>query len=142
MRHHVACSVDVCMYMYTVVGVHIHMCVYFSPSVLTDYNTTNPESTSTNPNNMAHRTVKTFDNDKASCLGIRDKSFAGRIDVKAVEICRVINERQEYYTLSICSGRCFLYQGHGIKSSTFLEGQENRFQRWRISHDWVKEAVG
>jgi tRNA (guanine37-N1)-methyltransferase len=90
---------------------------------------------------MANRTAKTFDNDKASCLGKRDKSFAGRIDVKAVEICSVINERQEYYTLSSCSGRCFLYQGHGIKSSTFLEGQENRFQRWRISHDLVREAV-
>ena len=83
---------------------------------------------------------KTFDNGKAQCLGKRDKSFAGRIDVKAVEICSVINEREEFYTLSSCSGRCFLYQGHGIKSSTFLEGQENSFRRWRISHDLLKEA--
>ena len=83
---------------------------------------------------------KTFDNGKAQCLGKRDKSFAGRIDVKAVEICSVINERLEYYTLSSCSGRCFIYQGHGIKSSTFLEGQENKFQRWRISHDIIREA--
>ena len=83
---------------------------------------------------------KTFDNGKAQCLGKRDKSFAGRIDVKAVEICSVINERLEYYTLSSCSGRCFIYQGHGIKSSTFLEGQENKFQRWRISHDSIREA--
>jgi hypothetical protein len=43
MRHHVACSVDVCMYMDNVVGVHIHMCVYFSPSVLTDYSPINDE---------------------------------------------------------------------------------------------------
>lgn len=82
-------------------------------------------------NNFAHS--------KAQCLGKRDKSFAGRIDFRAVEICSVINEREEFYTTSSCAGRCFLYRGHGIKSSHFLE-TTNKFERFRISHDVVRDA--
>mmetsp|Transcript_27072 Transcript_27072/g.59533 ORF Transcript_27072/g.59533 Transcript_27072/m.59533 type:complete len:609 (+) Transcript_27072:201-2027(+) len=68
-----------------------------------------------------------FENTKAQCLGKRDKSFAGRIDPKAVDACGIINEREEMYTTSSCAGRCFMYRGPGIKAST-------EFQRFRISH--------
>mmetsp|Transcript_8411 Transcript_8411/g.12320 ORF Transcript_8411/g.12320 Transcript_8411/m.12320 type:complete len:672 (+) Transcript_8411:117-2132(+) len=53
---------------------------------------------------------------KENCLGKRDKSSAGRIDPRAVQICASINARDEYYTTSSCSGRCLLYIGDGIKS--------------------------
>lgn len=88
------------------------------------------------PNQQQRRLHKNFENAKAQCLGKRDKSFAGRIDVHAVEICSVINERDQFYTTSSCSGRCFLYQGHGVKSYD----KDNAFERCRISHELVKNA--
>ena len=60
--------------------------------------------------------VSLFQTLKFNCLSKRDKSSAGRIDPRAVDICAVINARHEYYTTSSCSGRCFLYCGDGIKS--------------------------
>eukprot|EP00536_Pseudo-nitzschia_multiseries_P008635 jgi/Psemu1/257404/estExt_Genewise1Plus.C_2220026 len=73
-----------------------------------------------------------FENAKAQCLGKRDKSFAGRIDPKAVDACGIINEREEMYTTSSCAGRCFMYRGPGIKSST-------EFRRFRISHGKISD---
>lgn len=73
-----------------------------------------------------------FENAKGQCLGKRDKSFAGRIDPKAVDACGVINEREEMYTTSSCAGRCFMYRGPGIKAST-------EFQRFRISHGKIED---
>jgi len=84
-------------------------------------------------NQLAHRRRRNFENSKSQCLGKRDKSFSGRIDPKAVNICSVINERDEYYTTSSCAGRCFLYQGPGRKATT-------EFQRWRISHDKIADS--
>lgn len=78
------------------------------------------------------RRRKDFENAKAQCLGKRDKSFAGRIDPHAVDICGLINERDEYYTTSSCAGRCFMYCGEGFKAT-------NDFIRFRISHEKVKE---
>jgi hypothetical protein len=71
----------------------------------------------------AATTWKDFENAKQQCLGKRDKSFAGRIDVQAVEICSVINERCEYYTTSSCSGRAFVYRGHGVKALQYYVGR-------------------
>ena len=82
---------------------------------------------------LAHRRRQNFENSKNQCLGKRDKSSAGRIDPKAVDICGVINDREEYYTTSSCAGRCFLYQGSGIKST-------NTFRRFRVSHDKIGDA--
>jgi tRNA G37 N-methylase Trm5 len=78
------------------------------------------------------RRRKDFDNAKAQCLGKRDKSFAGRIDPHAVDICGLINERDDCYTTSSCAGRCFMYCGEGVKAS-------NDFQRFRISHEKIEE---
>ena len=66
-------------------------------------------------------------------LGKRDKSFAGRIDPKAVDVCGIINDREEMYTTSSCAGRCFMYKGPGIKSS-------HDFKRFRISHSKIADA--
>ncbi|CAB9505858.1 synthesizing protein 3 homolog [Seminavis robusta] len=85
------------------------------------------------PKNLAHRRRQNFENSKIQCLSKRDKSFAGRIDARAVDICGVINDREEFYTTSSCSGRCFLYRGSGIKAT-------DSFRRWRISHDKIKES--
>lgn len=100
-----------------------------------------------------------FQSRKAACLSKRDKSSAGRIDPKAVEICAFINAREEYYTTSSCAGRCFLYRGDGIKghhhftSSSDKNGERENinvssdvakptgfgfFQRFRVSHDVIR----
>lgn len=84
------------------------------------------------------RRRKNFENAKAQCLGKRDKSFAGRIDVHAVEICSVLNEREEFYTTSSCSGRCFLYQGMGVKRKA--DEPNAAFERCRISHELVTDS--
>ena len=84
--------------------------------------------------NNARRRQNDFANSKAQCLGKRDKSSAGRIDPKAVEICAVINERDDCYTTSSCAGRCFLYQGVGVKSTT-------TFVRFRVSHDLIRDPL-
>lgn len=73
-----------------------------------------------------------FENAKAQCLGKRDKSFAGRIDPHAVDICGVINERDDYYTTSSCAGRCYMYRGSGFKATS-------NFKRFRISHEKISD---
>lgn len=73
-----------------------------------------------------------FENSKNQCLGKRDKSFQGRIDPRAVEICAILNTLPSFYTTSSCAGRCFLYQGHGVKAT-------DSFHRFRVSHDLIKD---
>jgi tRNA(Phe) wybutosine-synthesizing methylase Tyw3 len=73
-----------------------------------------------------------FQQRKQNCLSKRDKSSAGRIDPRAVQICHSINELKNYYTLSSCAGRCFLYRGKGIKSTS-------DFERYRVNHDLIRE---
>jgi tRNA G37 N-methylase Trm5/tRNA(Phe) wybutosine-synthesizing methylase Tyw3 len=85
------------------------------------------------PTTQERRHYNDFQNAKAQCLGKRDKSFQGRIDASAVQVCGIINEKQDYFTTSSCAGRCFLYQGQGVKAT-------NDFTRYRISHDLVREA--
>lgn len=75
-----------------------------------------------------------FENAKNQCLGKRDKSFAGRIDAHAVDICGIINEREDCYTTSSCAGRCFMYQGSGFKAT-------NNFRRFRISHEKILDPA-
>lgn len=111
-----------------------------------------------------------FQSRKVHCLGKRDKSNAGRIDPRAVEICAAINARVEYYTTSSCAGRCLMYRGDGIKSHHHYavgasagqqdNGDEERsetpqldsdfryqnqgglgyFERFRVNHDVVRDA--
>lgn len=105
--------------------------------------------------NQQHTTH--FQTRKVNCLSKRDKSSAGRIDPKAVDICAELNLRTEYYTTSSCAGRCFLYCGDGIKSwhateadtsvndndgastSNTSGGKLGFFQRYRVNHDLINE---
>lgn len=73
-----------------------------------------------------------FANSKVQCLGKRDKSSAGRIDPRVVQVCAVLNDLPYYYTTSSCAGRCYLYRGPGIKSTT-------SFERFRVNHDIIRE---
>ena len=97
-----------------------------------------------------------FQTRKANCLSKRDKSSAGRIDPRAVDICGEINARDEYYTTSSCSGRSFLYCGDGIKSwhastssvdnggsadGAAASGGHGFFQRTRVNHDLIHEPT-
>ena len=49
-----------------------------------------------------------------------------------MDICGIINERDDMYTTSSCAGRCFMYRGSGIKSTT-------DFKRFRISHEKIAD---
>lgn len=84
-----------------------------------------------------------FQTRKFNCLSKRDKSSAGRIDPRAVDICAALNQRDEYYTTSSCAGRCYLYCGDGIKSWSSSaeegEGKLGFFKRYRVNHDLVHE---
>mmetsp|Transcript_37110 Transcript_37110/g.88817 ORF Transcript_37110/g.88817 Transcript_37110/m.88817 type:complete len:616 (+) Transcript_37110:131-1978(+) len=93
-----------------------------------------------------------FETRKLTCLSKRDKSSAGRIDPKAVDVCAVINDREEYYTTSSCAGRCYMYCGDGIKSWHSVENSQVQeaeeadnggtpagfFRRFRVNHDLVR----
>ncbi|GKY99963.1 hypothetical protein MPSEU_000949900 [Mayamaea pseudoterrestris] len=81
----------------------------------------------------ATQIINNFENSKNQCLGKRDKSSAGRIDPRAVDICSVINSFAEFYTTSSCAGRCYLYQGQGIKAT-------DDFKRYRVSHEKIDDA--
>ncbi len=96
--------------------------------------------------------VEGFNSRKTTCLSKRDRSSAGRIDPKAVDICAAINARDEYYTTSSCAGRSFLYTGDGIKAHHHFAGNSDSpaggnepsghgfFHRFRVSHDIVRDA--
>lgn len=109
--------------------------------------------------------TSTFQIRKENCLGKRDKSNAGRIDPKAVNICAAINARSEYYTTSSCAGRCFLYCGDGIKSHHHYNPNRSNgnshntngnkidndeiqqmpsghgfFTRYRVNHDVIRDS--
>lgn len=76
---------------------------------------------------------------KRTFLGKRDKSSAGQIDAKVVNICDSINHKDSYYTTSSCSGRSFLYRGSGTKKQSLND--QRPFERFRVSHDLIRDAV-
>ena len=49
-----------------------------------------------------------------------------------------LNERDEFYTTRSCAGRCFLYQGKGVKRR-YATSRNEVFERCRISHELVKD---
>ncbi|CAE8675448.1 unnamed protein product [Polarella glacialis] len=79
---------------------------------------------------VSHQT--NFEQRKRTFLGKRDKSSAGAIDARAVEVCEELNKRPAFFTTSSCAGRAFLWRGDGVKST-------DSFTRWRVSHDLVEE---
>lgn len=71
---------------------------------------------------------------KDTCLlHKKDKSSAGQIDAYCVDLCDEINKRDEFYTTSSCSGRCYIYCGTANKSSASKE----TFQRYRVHHEHI-----
>ena len=76
-----------------------------------------------------------FERRKLNCLGKLDKSSAGRIDAKAVEICGAINNLPDFYTTSSCAGRTHLWRGVGYKGT-----QGKRFERFRVNHDLIDDV--
>ena len=129
----------------TKAGPLIFLCVFTAPSTMTD-------------STRAQAGLRGFQDRKGNALGKRDKSNAGRIDPRAVDICAAINERVEFFTTSSCAGRCLLYRGDGIKShhhfapASESTGEGNKeeesgdstqgfgyFERFRVSHDIVRD---
>ena len=74
-----------------------------------------------------------FANAKEQALTKCDKSSAGRIDPRAVSVCGAVNDSAWLFTLSSCSGRCYLWRGEGVKATA-------AFSRGRVSHDRVDAA--
>jgi tRNA G37 N-methylase Trm5 len=82
---------------------------------------------------LSTRLSLTFAQRKSNCLLKTDKSSAGQIDAYCVDLCDEINKRDEFYTTSSCSGRCFIYCGTANKSSA----GKDTFQRFRVHHEHV-----
>ncbi|MEK6899827.1 MAG: hypothetical protein AABX05_01760 [Nanoarchaeota archaeon] len=71
-----------------------------------------------------------FENEKKTFLAKLDKSKKGSIDEKIVPLLNRINQTNDYYSTSSCSGRVYLWKGTGKKSET---------QWLRVSHDLISE---
>lgn len=72
-----------------------------------------------------------FANEKKTFLLKLDKSKKGSIDAKVIPLIETINQKENYYTTSSCSGRVYLWQGTGKKNET----------EWvRVSHDLIDQS--
>ena len=72
-----------------------------------------------------------FPNNKKTFLAKLDKSKKGDIDQKALPLIITINQLQNYYTTSSCSGRVYLWTGSGKKNETI----------WvNMSHNLINES--
>lgn len=71
-----------------------------------------------------------FLNNKKTFLSKLDKSKKGDLDEKIISLIEAINQKQNYYTTSSCSGRVYLWCGSGKKNET---------QWLKVSHDLTKE---
>lgn len=58
----------------------------------------------------------TFARRKSDCLSKDDKSSIGSWDKHILELCEKINSRENYYTLSSCSGRVVLIKNVSAKT--------------------------
>ena len=70
----------------------------------------------------------TFSNEKKTFLEKLDKSKKGEIDEKIIPLLNMLNQNNDYYTTSSCSGRVYLWRGSGKKNET---------QWLRVSHDLI-----
>jgi len=71
-----------------------------------------------------------FQNEKKTFLAKLDQSKKGGIDEKVVSLLEVINQKDNYYTTSSCSGRVYLWSGSGKKNET----------EWlNVSHDLISK---
>ncbi|CAE7943399.1 Tyw3, partial [Symbiodinium sp. KB8] len=77
--------------------------------------------------------AREFATRKANFLRKPDKSPKGAWDPRVSEICEDLNGRDDFFTTSSCSGRCFLWRGRHHQKG--LRG----FRRLRVSHDPVEE---
>ena len=69
-----------------------------------------------------------FDKAKTGCLSRKDKSSVGKWDEKIIELCEKINNNENYYTTSSCSGRASLMIDQNKKASgLFLKNYHNKF---------------
>ena len=73
----------------------------------------------------------TFQNEKKTFLGKLDQSKKGSIDAKVIPFINIINQQENYYTTSSCSGRVYLWKGSGKKNET---------QWLKVSHDLIDET--
>jgi len=77
-----------------------------------------------------------FAKQKSLTLSKPDLSSAGRIDPRIVSLCSTINDKTNFFTLSSCSGRSYIYTGVGTKRSSAT----NPFRRFRVNHEKVNDA--
>jgi len=74
---------------------------------------------------------------KKSVLSKSDKSYIGEWDKKIISLCNKINNSNNYYTASSCSGRVVLMIAQDKKShNLFLE-----ISHGFISFNWLKNNL-
>lgn len=72
-----------------------------------------------------------FSNDKKTFLTKLDKSKKGDMDQRIIPLINLINEKENFYTTSSCSGRMYLWQGTDKKNET----------EWlKVSHDLIDQS--
>ena len=69
----------------------------------------------------------TFKNNKKTFLAKLDRSKKGSIDKKVKPLLKVINEKENYYTTSSCSGRAYFWKGE----------KKNQTEWFNITHDLI-----
>jgi tRNA wybutosine-synthesizing protein 3 len=79
----------------------------------------------------------TFSRRKADCLGKDDKSSIGSWDKPILKLCDKINAKQEYYTLSTCSGRVVLIKNLDKKQPGMFIFRSHE----KISFEELKKAI-
>ena len=72
-----------------------------------------------------------FPNRKKTFLEKLDRSKKGEIDGLILPLVNKINQKEEYFTTSSCSGRVVLWKGSGKKNET----------EWiKVSHDLINQS--
>ena len=61
-----------------------------------------------------------FDNEKKNTLSKLDKSTKGSIDEPILPVLDLINDMEDYYTTSSCSGRIMIFEPSGQRHVDWL----------------------
>jgi tRNA wybutosine-synthesizing protein 3 len=81
-----------------------------------------------------------FELDKKNCLNKVDKSKKGHIDKKISKLVELINNKEEYFTTSSCSGRIMIYTRSNIKNkSKWIFVSHNKIKFDEINFKEIKK---
>lgn len=79
-----------------------------------------------------------FTKRKQDCLSKEDKSSIGKWDSQIKELCNKINKKENYYTLSSCSGRIVLIKNLEKKQPNMFAFRSHK----KVSFKEIKKILG